>query len=64
MASEVGSAGIEAALGFRRQQSSLIALKGQIESDAAVVRLVEEAREQQQAASPANGRGSLIDVFV
>ena len=63
MPSEVSSAGIEAALGFRRQ-SSLLALKSQIESDASIVRLVEEAREQQQALTPANGRGSLIDVFV
>ena len=63
MASEVSSAGLQAALG-NRQQSSLLALKTQAESDASIVRLVEEAREQQQAISPANGRGSLIDVFV
>ncbi len=63
MASEVSSAGLQAALGSR-QQSSLLALKTQAESDASIVRLVEEAREQQQAISPANGRGSLIDVFV
>ena len=48
MASEVSSAGLQAALG-NRQQSSLLALKTQAESDASIVRLVEEAREQQQA---------------
>ena len=63
MASDVSTVSPRSALGFR-QSSSLLALKGQIESEASVVRLVEEAREQQLAISPANGRGSLIDVFV
>ena len=63
MASDVSTVSPRSALGFR-QSSGLLALKGQIESEASVVRLVEAAREQQLAISPANGRGSLIDVFV
>jgi hypothetical protein len=63
MATDVSALGPKPTLGFR-QSSGLLALKGEIESEASVVRLVEEVREQPLAISPANGRGSLIDVFV